>query len=102
MTKQYISKGQQRLTMVLLALEGREVEGVSPKEVAAGLQIPPSAVTIALANLAEAGLAERMPQTNRWRLTPRVIQIGMSMMRGVEQAKARVAEVEQRYTRLAD
>jgi len=98
MPEKYLSKSQQRLLSVLLKLEGKEIEGISPTEIALALDIPAPSVTVHLANLKIAGLAECMEHNNnRWRLTPRIVQISFAMIQGVQSAKQRIEEVERRY-----
>jgi len=98
MPDKYLSKSQQRLLSVLLKLEGKEIEGISPTEIALALDIPSPSVTVHLANLKIAGLAECMEHNGRWRLTPRIVQISFAMTQGVKTAKQRIAEIEQRYS----
>ena len=95
----YINAGQQRVLKVLNALSGHEIEGLSPGEIAKGLSISPANVTRDLANLFESGFAEEIPSTGRWRLTPKLVQIGVAMQLEVERAERKLAEVRQRYTR---
>ena len=95
----YTNATQQRILRVLLALAGHEVNGLAPSEIAHGLNINQSNTTRDLANLREAGLAEQIPDTGRWRLTPRIPQIAVAMLQGVDRAQLKVTEVKQRYTR---
>ena len=96
--ERYRSASQQRVLRVLVVLGGHELEGIAPGDVARALDIAPSAVTHDLANLALAGLAERL-DTGRWRLTPRITQIAIALLNGVSRARRKLDEVEQRYTR---
>lgn len=95
----YQNEGQQRILRVLLALSGHEVNGLAPGEVAKGLGISGANVTRDLANLQLAGLAEEMVGTGRWRLTPKLIQIGVAMQAAVDEADRKLVEMRQRYTR---
>ena len=97
--ERYHSNSQQRILKVMLALAGHEVTGLAPGEIARGLHITPSNVTRDLANLRMSGLAEQMTESDRWRLTPKLSQIGLSMLDGVDKAQRKVDEVKQRYTR---
>lgn len=99
MTDRYISKSQQRILKILVFLGGHEVNGLAPGEISKSLDILPANVTHDLANLRHAGLAEQVPDTNRWRLGPRVPQIALAMLNGYNRAKSKLEEVEQRYTR---
>lgn len=96
----YRNEGQQRVLRVMLALAGREIEGLAPGELAKGLVIDAANVTRDLANLFEAGIAEEITGTGRWRLTPKLVQIGVAMQLGVETAERKLAEAKQRYTRV--
>jgi DNA-binding IclR family transcriptional regulator len=95
----YVNESQQRVLGVMLALSGREIEGLAPGEIAKGRSISPANVTRDLANLREAGIAEEISGTGRWRLTPKLIQIGVAMMLSVEKAETKLAELKHRYTR---
>jgi DNA-binding IclR family transcriptional regulator len=95
----YVNESQQRVLRVMLALSGREVEGLAPGELAKGLSISPANVTRDLANLREAGLAEEIVDTGRWRLTPKLVQIGVAMQLSVDEAERKLAETKSRYSR---
>jgi DNA-binding IclR family transcriptional regulator len=95
----YINESQQRVLRVLLALSGQELSGLAPGELAKGLGISPSHVTRDLANLHAAGLAEEIVGLGRWRLTPKLIQIGVAMQLAVEEAERKLEETRLRYTR---
>ncbi len=95
----YLNESQQRVLRVLLAMSGHEVLGLTPGELAKGLELAPSQITRDLANLHIAGLAEEIVDTGRWRLTPKLIQIGIAMQLAVEDAERKLGEITQRYTR---
>lgn len=95
----YRSNGQQRVLRVLVFLGGHEVKGLAPGEIAKSLDISPSQVTHDLANLRIAGLAEQLPDSDRWRLAPRLPQIALAMLNGMDRAQSKLDEVRQRYTR---
>jgi DNA-binding IclR family transcriptional regulator len=97
----YRSTSQQRLLAVMLALAGREVDGLRPGAIAKGLGTHPSNVTHDLRNLRIAGLAEQIPDTDAWRLSPRLAQIATDMLTGLDRAERKAAEVRQRFTRSA-
>lgn len=98
MARTYINAAQQRVLRMLPLLAGHAVFGLAPGEIAAALRTSPSNVTRDLANLREAGLAEPL-ETGRWCLTPRMGQIALRVLKSLDDAKSRVAEMEQRYTR---
>ncbi len=100
MSEQYRSAAQQRILKVLLILDDHEVDGLAPQQIADSLGIKPSQVTHDLANLHLAGLAEQM-ESKRWRLTPRIPQIAVAMLGNLDRKQRKLAEIEQRYTRLS-
>lgn len=95
----YQNDSQQRVLRVLLSMSGHEISGLSPSEIAKGLEISASHVTRDLANLRLAGLAEELVGLGRWRLTPKLIQIGVAMQLAVEEAERKLDETRLRYTR---
>lgn len=96
----YINAAQQRLLKTILLLAGNEFSGLAPSDLAKALKTNPSNVTRDLANLKEAGLAEQLHDTGRWRLGPKLIQIAMSFTDNVARSADRARELQQRYTRL--
>jgi len=97
--ERYRNAAQQRVLRLLVHLGGHEIDGLAPAEIARSLGVTASNVTRDLANLELAGLAERLGESRRWRLTPRISQIGLAMLNGVDRAEHKVHEVRQRYTR---
>lgn len=95
----YRNESQQRGYRVLLALAGHEVNGIAPGDIAKGLRISASNATRDLANLRIAGLAEEL-EPGRWRLSPRVPQIAVAMLNGIDRSQSKVDEVRQRFTRV--
>ncbi len=106
-TPRYTCAAQQRVLAVLLALAGNEVDGVSLMELTHALSTragkDPKAlknnIFRDLHNLREAGLAEQLPDSERWRLAPRLVQIATAHQRYLDRAAARLDEVRQRYGR---
>lgn len=104
---QYTCAAQQRLLAVQMALAGHEVDGISLMEIVHALSIragkePKSQknnIFRDLHNLREAGLAEQLPDSERWRLAPRLVQVATAHQRYLERAAARLDEVRQRYGR---
>ncbi len=97
--KRYESQAQQRLIKILRILAGHEVDGLANGEIAKCLGIRPADVTNHLANLYLGGIAEEIPDTGRWRLTPWVSQAGFAMAANVERRKRKLDEIHQRYSR---
>lgn len=95
----YINNAQQRLLRTILLLAGNELSGLAPSDLAKSLDVHPSNVTRDLANLKEAGLAEQLPDTGRWRLGPKIVQVAVDFQLNLERSQSRVDEIRQRYTR---
>lgn len=95
----YINNAQQRLLRTVLLLAGNELAGLAPSDLAKALDTNPSNVTRDLANLKEAGLAEQLPETGRWRLGPKIVQVAVDFQLNLERSQSRVDEIRQRYTR---
>lgn len=95
----YEVSSQQRLIRVLLALGGHEVNGRGCAEIARALNLTTVNVYRDLANLAIAGVAEKVPDTGQWRLSPRIPQIAVAMLNGIDRVERKTSEVRQRYTR---
>lgn len=98
MNDRYRNEAQQRVLKIVVLMAGHEFEGVSPSALAKTLDTNPSNITRDLANLAEAGFVERISDSDRWRLGPKVVQIGVAALTGMESITNRVAEYKQRYT----
>ena len=96
--EKYRSNGQQRVLKIMLILAGHEINGLAPGEVARAADTSPSNAIRALENLRIAGIAERIPESERWRLSPRVPQIATAMLNGISRSQSKVDEVKQRYT----
>lgn len=98
-TTNYINAAQQRLLRVIVLLAGNEFGGLAPSDLAKALDTNPSNITRDLANLKEAGLAEQLSDTGRWRLGPKVVQIAVAFSEHIARTSDRMAEIKQRYTR---
>lgn len=103
----YACDAQQRGYFVMLALAGHELDGVSMTEIAAAWAQRVGKTTANqknnvfrdLQNLKLAGLAEQLPDSERWRLGPKLIQAAFQVQRHFQRVQERLAEFEQRYTR---
>lgn len=91
---------QERGYRVLLALAGNEFLGVAPGEIAKALTTSPSNITRDLRTLQAVGLAEQIPETGRWRLGPKVVQVALAFQASLARNTARLDEINQRYTRM--
>lgn len=95
----YHSKSQQRILEIIFVLAGHEVDGLAPGEISKAIKATSCSVTRDLRNLRIAGLTEKLVETERWRLTPKLSQIGLAMLDGVDKSQRKVDEVKQRFTR---
>ena len=80
-------------------LAGHELLGLSPGEIAKGLGVPPSWVSVTLPALAaETGFVEQVPSTNRWRLGVPFVRIATTVSTQLSQARRQLEETSQRYS----
>lgn len=95
----YTNDAQQRILNLVLAMFGDVVNGFTPTQLCKSTGATPSSMTRDLANLQEAGLAERNEETGLWRLTPRLPQQAIKVFHAIDAADRRVQEAKQRFTR---
>lgn len=98
----YACEAQQRILAVQTVLAGHEVNGLSLTEIANALAArsgknQKNSIFRDLHNLKLAGLAEQLPDSDRWRLGPKLVQIAQSHQRYMERATAKLEETRQRY-----
>ncbi len=80
-------------------LAGHELLGLSPGEIAKGLGVAPSWVSVNLPALAqETGFVELVPGTNRWRLGVPFVRIAVNVSTQLAAAKDRLEQTSQRYS----
>lgn len=95
----YTNDGQQRILRLITLLSGNEFHGLAPGAIAQHQACSASVVTRDLANLAQAGFAERVPETGHYRLSPQIVQISLRMGVALARAEARMSEVRARFSR---
>lgn len=79
-------------------LAGHELLGLAPGEIAKGLGVAPSWVSINLpAIAAETSFLERVDGTNRWRLGVPFVRISVTVATNLAQARGRLDEISARY-----
>lgn len=100
MAEKYISEQQQRILDLISTLAGHELTGLAPGEIAKLQACDPSQVTRDLANLKHKGWAEQIPETNRWRLGPQIVQISLKYSSGLSRAQARLDDISNRFSRV--
>jgi DNA-binding IclR family transcriptional regulator len=101
MLEKYHCEPQQRILALLLVLAGQEVHGLTPTDIAKAQSCSAAIVTRDLANLKAAGMAEQVPETQRWRLAPSIVQISLRHSVALERARTRLDEISNRYSRNA-
>jgi DNA-binding IclR family transcriptional regulator len=79
-------------------LAGNELLGLAPGEIAKGLNVSPSWVSVTLPALAIDGFVEQVAGTNRWRLSVAFVRIAFTVSTEHATAKKRLAEVGDRYS----
>lgn len=89
-----------RTCRAIVVLAGHTVNGLAPGELAKAVDASPSNITRLLANLKQEGFVEKIEETGRWRLGPKVVQIALAFSQDLSRARARLDEVSNRYTRL--
>lgn len=99
MATSYDNDSQQRILRALTVLAGNEFQGIAPGDLAKALKTSPGTATRDLHNLREAGFAEQIQETGRWRLGPKLVQISISFSTALERAQSRLGELHNRYTR---
>lgn len=79
-------------------LTGHEVLGLAPGEIAKGLGVSPSWVSINLPALeAETAFVERVAGTNRWRLGVPFVRMALTVMTNLNAERQRLEDTAQRY-----
>lgn len=96
--ERYTNDAQQRLIKVLLVMFGHVVNGLPPSAIAREVGCSAAVMTRDLANLREAGVADKDEATGHWRLTPRLPQQAIKVWNAIDAAEKRAAETRQRYT----
>jgi len=92
--------GTRRAFRLIFALKGHAFDGLRLKQLADAVQQSPGTTLRDLDVLADEGLAERMPgDKDRWRLTPRIIQLALAHQAELATVQARLDETTRRYSR---
>lgn len=89
-----------RALRLLWILQGHAFDGLRLKQIAEVLQASAPTALRDLEVLAAEGVAERIPGRDEcWRLTPKLVQLARAHDDDMRRARARVDELDQRYTR---
>ncbi|CAB5646361.1 Uncharacterised protein [Comamonas aquatica] len=78
-------------------LAGHELLGLAPGEIAKGLDVSPSWVSINLPALATTGYVEQVDGTNRWRLGVQFVRIALTVSTNLNKAKQQLDDLTNRY-----
>lgn len=100
--ERYRNEAQQRILKVVMVLFGHVVDGLSPSAIAREVNCSAAVMTRDLANLREAGIADRDEASGCWRLTPRLPQQAIKVWTAIDAAERRLQEAKQRFTRVPD
>ncbi|MDR1063033.1 MAG: IclR family transcriptional regulator [Azoarcus sp.] len=92
----YTNAAQQRILRLVLVLFGDVINGLASGALAKEIGCPASAITRDLANLAEAGWAEKL-ESGAWRLTPRLPQQATKVFSTLHLTEQRLIEAKRRY-----
>lgn len=95
----YSSDSQQRVLKVLDLLFGHEITGLAPGEIAKSINATASSITRDLANLAEAGMAEEVQGTGRYRITPRLGSRALATLQTFDRAEQQLRDLSARFTK---
>ncbi|MBW8034196.1 MAG: hypothetical protein FVQ79_00580 [Planctomycetes bacterium] len=95
----YESRQVQEALQVLIHLGGHEVNGLKPSEIGKSLNLAAHRMTRILANLRLAGVAEEIPESSRWRLSPRIPQIATAMLTELDKGQRKLDETKERFTK---
>lgn len=96
--KKNLGNAQLRLLKVIEALSGHEVFGIRLKEVAAAVQADAPKIFRDLQTLEAGGWASQ-DESGRWRLGTKPVQIATHFSWGIDEARKRLDEIQQRFTR---
>ena len=95
----YTNDAQQRILKLVVLLAGNEFNGLAPAEIGKALNTSGALVTRDLDNLRTAGMADQIPETGRWRLGPKLVQIGLAFAASLDKQQQLIDSVRIRYTR---
>lgn len=89
-----------RAIRLLFVLKGHAFNGLRLKQIADAVNEQPSTTLRDLEVLAEEGVTERLPgDKDRWRLTPKLIQLSLTHQAEMISLQQRVDDTVRRYSR---
>ncbi|WP_368921834.1 transcriptional regulator [Comamonas aquatica] len=92
-----LSAPMQKTCDLFRLLAGHELLGLAPGEIAKGLDVSPSWVSINLPALATTGYVEQVQGTNRWRLGVQFVRIAITVSTNLNKAKQQLDDISSRY-----
>jgi DNA-binding IclR family transcriptional regulator len=95
----HVSDLVQRTLDIAMLLAGNEFAGVAVSEICAATKLRSDTVVRSLANLVAAGWAEKIPETGRYRLSAKPVQVAVAFTEALQRAESRLVEITNRYTR---
>ncbi len=89
-----------RAVRLLFAMKGHAFAGIRLKQIADSVEQSPSTTLRDLEVLADEGLVERLAaDKDRWRLTPKLIQLALAHQAEMASIQQRIDDTTQRYSR---
>lgn len=89
-----------RALRIIWLLQGHSFDGLRLKAITEHLQTTMATAFRDMEVLADEGICERIPgREERWRLTPKLIQLSRAHDEEMTRLRRRVDEIDQRYTR---
>ena len=96
----HTNDGQQRILKTISVMFGHEIDGLAPGQIAKLVGCTASSTTRDLFNLEKAGMAERLPHNNHYRISPLLGKKAMMILDSIDKADRRITETKQRFTRI--
>ena len=78
-------------------LFGHEITGLAPGEIAKSINATASSITRDLANLTEAGMAEEVGSSGRYRITPRLGSRALATLQTFDRAEKQLGDLKTRF-----
>ena len=98
MSDKKLSGAIQKTCDLYRLLAGHELLGLAPGDIAEGLRVSPSWVSLNLPALASTGFVELVPGTKRWRLGVQFVRIAVTVSTNLNQNKRNLEDLSSRYS----
>ena len=93
-----LATSMQKTCDLFRLLSGHELLGMTPGEIAKGLGVSPSWVSLNLPALATTGFVELVQGTNRWRLGVPFVRIATTVATNLNAARRQLDDIGARYS----